>query len=449
MDIAHSKPVKVVTLLLAVLAMGMAGVLLYQSQTTQPLPGCGGGSSCDTVLTSRWSLWFGIPVSMLAVGVYVAMFAAVLMRDTEVKRPQLSADRVMIFCSVAVIASALWFTVVQFGVLRTFCIYCMTTHVSASAAAVLCLLTAKPMRQLQGSMIISGTALALVAALIVGQVMGEESEAAAPSVQFVQDTPDFQTSPGLPDNMLNDPLASGDFSIPPDLSLPPMERSLNSPTTSATSSDASAGPRKLEFYGGRFTVDTTTTPIIGDPYAPEVLVLLYDYTCSHCRETRLMLEKTKSRHGDKLAIICLLTPLDKKCNKLIRRTSPANKYACDLAQTSLAVWRVAPDKWAEFDKLLYTDDDVRTAARAKIAAWKLVGGEKELEPGLDDPWVGQRIDLDVRIYNACSRGAGNSLLPMLITDKAIMTGKPRHPLDIEDLLEGKQVKPQSHDGHDH
>jgi uncharacterized membrane protein len=449
MDTASSRPVKVITVLLAGLAVALSALLLYKSQTLEALPGCGGGSSCETVLTSRWSSWLGIPVSLPAMGIYTAMLAAVLLRDLQVRRPQRPAEWVMTFCGVATLVSALWFIAVQFGLVGAFCIYCMATHASAAAAAVLCLLAARPMRWVKGLASASAVAVGLVAVLIVGQIMGDEPEAAAPKVQFVEDVSvdmeiDFTSIEPvpLPNTMFNDPRIDANPSTP----ATPATASTNS-----ASSDSPTAPRKLAFYGGRFKVDTTTVPIIGDPQAPTVLVILYDYTCVHCRETRKTLERTKKKHGDSLAILCLPAPLDKKCNKMLRSTNPTNRYACDLAEISLAVWRAAPDKWAEFDKKLYDNEKLLTPARAKITAWELIGGEKELKRGLDDPWVDQRIALNVRIYNAVSRAAGNSLMPILITRNAVMNGAPRHPLDIDDLLEGKKVNSKSdgHDGHGH
>lgn len=455
MDIAQSKTVKILTLVLALAGMALAGVLLYQSQTLDPLPGCGGGSGCDEVLTSRWSSFFGVPVSLLALGVYVTMFAAVLMRDPEAIRPEVAVEWLMTFCGVAVIVSVLWFVFVQSVILGSFCIYCMATHASAAASAVLCLLAARPTRRAKASALASAIAVALVALLIAGQVLGDAPQAAAPKVQFVQDSPDNPQPPelpelqDLPDTMLNNPLGPDPSAIQIDPLFSPIDTATGPSSPSTTAIIQSTGPRKLSFYGGRFKVDTTTVPIIGDPYAPTVLVILFDYTCSHCRDTRATLEKTKTRHGDELAIICLPMPLNKKCNKLLRSSSPTNRYACELAEASLAVWRVAPQKWAEFDKQLYTDEALRSPARSKIAAWKLVGGEKVLKEGLDDPWVGQRIALNVRIYNACSRAVGNSLIPMLITEDGIMTGAPRHPLDIDDLLDGKTIEHSGDDGHGH
>ena len=49
--------------------------------------GCGPDSGCDKVLNSRWSKWFGIPVSVPAFFLYTLMLAA-LLRLTPNASPQ-------------------------------------------------------------------------------------------------------------------------------------------------------------------------------------------------------------------------------------------------------------------------------------------------------------------------------------------------------------------------
>ncbi len=444
-DLASSKSLKGVTVLLAVMAAGLAGLLLYQSQTLEALPGCGGGSGCSTVLASKWSSWLGLPVSLLALGVYIAMLSAVVMRDTESRRPQPGAEWVMVCSGVAVLVAALWFVIVQVVIVGSFCLYCMATHVSAGVAAVLCLLAAQPSRWLKSAASAGGVAVGLMAVLIVGQVMGDDPEAVAPQIHIVEAAPADPVESEQPSSLFTNPVPE---LAPP---APKPDPVVKPPAGTGTKQTVSPlGPRKLAFYGGRFKLDTTNVPIIGDPHAPKVLVVIFDYNCDHCRETRVMLEKTKQKHGDKLAIICLPTPLSSKCNKLVTRTHPNNRYSCELAEASLAVWRVAPDKWEEFDKRLYTDADIRTAARSQIAAWELLGGEKAFKQGQDDPWVKKRISTNVSIYEVVGKTSGSALLPMLVTETGVMTGAPRHPLDIDDLLLGLKVpRGGSHAGQGH
>lgn len=438
MDYSGSNTMKYATVLLAGVAACLAGLLLYQSQTLEALPGCGGGSGCQAVLTSRWSSWFGVPVSLGAMLVYASMLCAAFIRETEARRPQPALEWLMMFGAVSAIVAAIWFVLVQFVIVRSLCVYCMMTHGSATAAAVLCLLAVEPRRWLKGAATAGGVAVALVMVLIVGQVLGDEPQAVAPKVQFVEVPADsLLTSDDGSQDTMPGPLPPG-----------PDAGATSGHASGATSASSTSGtsegrpeiqPRYVSFYGGRFEVNTTDVPIIGDPNAPNVLAILFDYTCSHCQTTRTMLEQTAEKHGSQLAIVCLPTPLASDCNQLIVRTHPNNRYACDLAKLSLAVWRVAPEKWSEFDRMLYADSESRTPARAKYAAIQLLGGEKPLQAGLDDPWVKQQIERNVHLYSLLGRALKDSLIPILVSKQGAMSGGPRHPLDIEDLLRGKKV----------
>lgn len=435
MAFASSTRVKVVTVLLAGLAAGLSGLLLYQSQTLDLLPGCGGGSGCETVLSSKWSVWFGIPVSLPALGIYTAMFAAALMRDPQARHAQPPVEWVMVLCAAAAIAAAMWFVTVQVAFVGALCKYCMATHAAGVAASVLCILAAKPALRVRSLATAGAAALGLVVVLIGGQLIGEAPTAAGPRVTFADEMPAGAPIAEPPLVAMNDPMAVTPRVIqpapPPDPAPPPPDSSVATGTN--------AGSRKVSFYGGRFEIDTTAVPVIGDPYAPIVVAILYDYTCLHCRDTRKILENTREKYGDRLAILCLPTPLDSACNKLIPRTSPSNRYACELAQTSLALWKAAPQKWAGFDRRLYTEGDIRTTARTTIAAWELIG-ESALEAALKEGWADRQIAYNVRLYALCGKAAGNSALPMLVTERGIMNGTPRHPLDIDDLIAGKKTR---------
>ena len=94
--------------------------------------GCGGGSSCDQVLNSRWSMVAGvIPISGLAVGVYLTTLVASLFigSNTEAQIRQLAWNSMLILVG-SIAGSAIWFTIVQKWVIGKFCTYCMTTHIT-------------------------------------------------------------------------------------------------------------------------------------------------------------------------------------------------------------------------------------------------------------------------------------------------------------------------------
>ena len=428
---------KIVTVLLAGLATGLAGLLMYQSQTLEALPGCGGGSGCETVLSSRWSLWLGIPVSLMAMMLYTAMLVAVVLRDPGVKRPQRAAAVVMVLSAFATIAAAIWFIGVQVFAVGALCKYCLATHTAGVAASVLCLIVALPSLPKKPLTSVSVGALLLTAILIAGQVLGDPPASAAPRVQFATDTPsDHDTKPTAAPNK-QDPLFADAYKKHGPAPPKPTPAAGSTNTANGPYRPTSVKPHPIKLYGGRLGLDPAEVPRIGNPDARDVLVVLFDYTCSHCRDTKKMLAKTAQKHGDSLVIFFLPAPLDSKCNRLVKRINPMHRYACDLAKISLAFWKVAPDKWEQFDRMLYTNEQILTPVRAKFVAGKLID-KKDLDRALKDPWVDQQLQRDVSLYAAAYKAAKNPTLPMLITRNGVMNGTPQHPLEVDDLIKGKR-----------
>ena len=65
----HSVPTKRFAawmLLPAAIALGISGYLSYASLTSSDIAGCSGGQvfDCGHVLSTKWSKWFGVPVSL-------------------------------------------------------------------------------------------------------------------------------------------------------------------------------------------------------------------------------------------------------------------------------------------------------------------------------------------------------------------------------------------------
>src|SRR5436305_6957536 len=56
-------------------ALGISVYLAWSSLSGKAVAGCGADSSCDKVLHSRWGYWFGLPVSVFALLVYIAVLA--------------------------------------------------------------------------------------------------------------------------------------------------------------------------------------------------------------------------------------------------------------------------------------------------------------------------------------------------------------------------------------
>ena len=430
MAIETSQPVKIVTASLAALAAGLSALLFYQSQTQQVLPGCGGESGCGAVLASKWAYWFGIPVSLPALLLYTAMLVAVVMRDPKGKNNSKAFVFTITLCAIAVMLSAGWFLSIQVLVIKSLCKYCLATHAAGVAAAVLGLAVASVKLDTKGLSLASVGGLVLVCVLVGGQIAGAEPEAAAPQVQFVAEP---SSLPQM--NTPADPLA-----VSPPLT-DPLFASAPEPTTptSMVKRERAVAVDTVSLFAGKVEFDSSRLPFQGDPDADRVMVCLFDYTCSHCRETRAMLDKLQQKSPDAVTVVFVPVPLDTKCNHLIKKRNYANRYACDMAELSLAFWKVAPEKWAKFDKMLYTNEDMLTPVRARIAAEKLVD-KKKLKAAMQEQWITDQIRHDVQLYAKASRLAKSGLLPMMITRVGVMNGTPRHPLDLEDFIKGVSPK---------
>ena len=121
------------------LALVLSAILSWHYLMGGSMAGCGGGSPCEQVLNSQWSVIAGIfPVSGLAVGVYLALLVSGLFIGpaTEVPVRRL-AWKAMLVLAGAVAGSAIWFTILQKWVIGEFCPYCMTTHITGLLLAAL------------------------------------------------------------------------------------------------------------------------------------------------------------------------------------------------------------------------------------------------------------------------------------------------------------------------
>ena len=80
----------------------------------------------------------------------------------------------------------------------------------------------------------------------------------------------------------------------------------------------------MKFLGGKLTLDVYQHPVIGSPEAPHIAIEMVSYDCPHCRKMFPMIEHALERYGDQVALLIMVQPLDKDCNKLV--TDPAASH---------------------------------------------------------------------------------------------------------------------------
>ena len=110
-------------------ALGISGYLTYVSLTAAKILGCDGGSlfDCSHVIYSKWSKVFGIPVSALALGTYVAMIAATAATSMKnLSRPtRLMAWSAVTGLAIAAALAGLYFIYHKVFVLEHLCPLCL------------------------------------------------------------------------------------------------------------------------------------------------------------------------------------------------------------------------------------------------------------------------------------------------------------------------------------
>jgi uncharacterized membrane protein len=83
--------------------------------------------SCETVNTSRWATFLGLPVAAWGVAAYVALFALSLAGTSD----RLASSRRISWLLVAIAAWSVlfsaWLTYLELFVIRAICIWCVTS----------------------------------------------------------------------------------------------------------------------------------------------------------------------------------------------------------------------------------------------------------------------------------------------------------------------------------
>jgi uncharacterized membrane protein/thiol-disulfide isomerase/thioredoxin len=378
--------------------------------------GCDGGSSCDQVLSSRWSAIGGVlPVSGLAAGVYLAMLLASLNLGTNVEASvRRLAWHALLVLAGAAAGSAVWFIIVQKWYIGAFCPYCMATHLTSLLMAALVIWQAP--RQSAEDAASGGTSdpapttktetpARAAAGVAIATPVSDGHTAGAGRMIAPLPTAGFAFA-GL---LLAGLMAAAQVTLAP----PSVSRAGDSPGYHLT------------------TVDPHAVPVVGSPDAPYVLTLLFDYNCPHCQRVHEMLDEVIQRYDGKVAFALCPAPLNPRCNPYIPQEVAAFKNSCELARIAMAVWVAKHAAFADFDRWMYTPEPghlwhPRSTEAAQAKAVELVGQAK-FDAVKADPWIEQHLQTSVRIYGE----TGANAVPKLVFGTRWVSPEPT---DADDLV---------------
>lgn len=378
-------------------ALAISVYLAWVSLTSSRAVGCGPQSGCDAVLKSRWAYWLGVPVSLPAIGVYALFLGMTLClgpaRPAEQRR---RTWQVMIFLGALIAGAAVWFVVVQAGIIHRFCPFCMTAHGCGLAAALL-VLRGAPIRGVPESHAhrqqqvyvapglarrIAGAAAAGVVVLVAGQCLQAYQTFAVKS--------------------LNEGAARADVE------------------------------RVLTLHDGAFKFNLRETPLMGSPDASNVIVSLFDYTCQHCQHAHGAIRQAQDLFSNRLAVLSLPMPLSSNCNTSIKYPHPRHAEACEYAKLGLAVWRADRARHREFDDWLFATYPPRSleTARAQAAQWV---GTNALQKALQDPWITNILAQGMALHATNWLKLQVGALPELVIGSNVIAGVIERPQILESL----------------
>jgi uncharacterized membrane protein/protein-disulfide isomerase len=398
---------RLLMLVLTFIALIISAILSWHFLKGGAMIGCSGGSACDQVLNSKWSSVAGIlPVSSLAMGVYLAMLVAVFFigPDTEQQVQSLSW-KVLLVLAGAIAGSAIWFIFVQKWFIGNFCPYCMTEHITGLLLAALITWQARKVLQKKSR---------------------DAFTNAQPSIQNVSMVKSSRTSLRLGGLMaigllLSGMLVAGQIVFKP---------------KSIYQSGAS--------HDNLTDIDYKTAPIIGSPNAPYVVKLLFDYECPHCQQIHFMLNEAVRRYAGKLAFVLCPSPLNTQCNPYISRDVDAFKNSCELARIGLKVWAANRDAYTVFENWMFTFEsgdkwEPRSIEAARAKAVGLIG--EKFNDGQYNDWVENYIQTCVQIYGETIRD-GKSGIPKLVYGSKWVIPQPNNEDDLITILQKSLALPK-------
>lgn len=427
---------------LALVAFVLSSYLTWTTWQSESVVGCTGAAvDCDAVLSSHWSKWLGLPVSLFGLLTYAIILGIAW---PAAKRPQSIVGTILLTLALLAAGAAIWFVMVQMVFIKSFCPYCMGVHTCGILIAVLTVLlirnsadthvdynqmgallgvrdTNAPV-QANGSQAANGfhpiiaTCVACVGLMVLmgGQFLF------VPSTLMVElsDAPESETPVATESEeglLEEEPAEEFSFSESSENSTPEQQPADES---TATQTDGTTG-RMISVEGLAHPIDLTQYPVIGNPDADIVFVEMLDYTCKHCRHMHTFIHDTLERYDGQLGIIIYHIPLSKKCNPHVEKDGIGKKYACDYARLAMGVARLAPKEFPEFHDWLMDGERPPSPGQVRRRALALAGEEVLINETIQSETL-QRITEHCNIFHEAKAG-----LPMVLTNRGVIKGIPK------------------------
>jgi len=113
---------------------------------------CAAGS-CETVQTSRWARFLGLPVAAWGVGYYLAILITAMMGTMPAWSESRGVSLVLLLLTAWGFLFSAYLTSLELFVIHAICVYCVTSAVLVTVLLVLAWLDYRQTRLLAGEMV--------------------------------------------------------------------------------------------------------------------------------------------------------------------------------------------------------------------------------------------------------------------------------------------------------
>ncbi|MCA9196395.1 MAG: hypothetical protein KDA87_02615 [Planctomycetales bacterium] len=459
MDADHSNKhflVRTIVTVLASIAACISGWLAWHSlfDPEAVVAACGTASGCNEVLASRWSVWFGLPVSLPASLIYLTLAGIAGPWGPWTANRRWWAHAL----SATIALSVLWFVGLQVFLLHAYCKLCLSVHACGLAIGLVWLGSAwqrtrtRPKSETPPSVFATAGSAAetitpvaysrqlLLAAvscgfiLLAGQLASKGPDSHVVTEIALADTEVMNSEePAVSPRIDSTPSPAGTNS-PFDSSAARVSKESNSSSTTTVWKPEVAPvtqPRIVPLAGGVMKVPVHLFPHLGPDDAELVAMELFDYTCKSCRETSKLIDEAVQHYNGRLLVLVVPSPMHRDCNGHMKAEFKDHPLACEYARLAMAVWKAKPTAFAEFHQIMMKDEKVPLPDTAKQLAINLVG-EDALRTAYQNPQVMQPVQVGTKTYGL----VGGGIMPkMIFRTKQIMQGRPRNLPALLEVME--------------
>jgi len=132
-----SKSMIKIIIILALAGMAIDALLTYNKITYSKI-GCPAGGSCDIVISSPYSEFFGIPVSLYGMGAFIFfVFVGLLSLNGRIGE-KMGLQIIAVFGAIGLVIAA-WFIYLMEFVIQAICPWCILSHALLLAIFLVCI----------------------------------------------------------------------------------------------------------------------------------------------------------------------------------------------------------------------------------------------------------------------------------------------------------------------